>query len=445
MVSSIPFLTATAALLAPALAQSSCNPTKGACSTPDPALGKAISYDFTKGSPPTSDWSLSTGAFPTFNSSGAQFTIAKTLDSPTLSSKWYIMYGHYDIVAQIAPGQGVVSSSVLMSDTKDEVDLEWVGNQKDSLQCNYFGQGQEGSEQTVNVNNPTGGFHTYSIDWTPTALTWAVDGKVLRTVSSSEAHFPQTPSVLKIGTWPGGDPSEASGTIAWAGGPINYNDAPFTMTVQSVTVYDYSTGSSYAYSGTSGTASSISSNGGKISHFSSTSGMSVVPAVMGSSSTSTSTSTSTTPTSTSISSSSAAAASSTTTPVSASSASSSAPTVSSSSASAPFQIPSYSTSIVAATTPVPAPTTLTTLVQTVTPPAGGAPVPTTVTSAIPVASPTTGSGSGSGGTGTSQIPPPIQSEIAAISAKNPWLGQMLEGIWSWIEGMVHGGGQGRSH
>ena len=108
------FLAASAALLSPVVAQSSCNPTKGQCA-PDPALGKAIHYDFTQGS--STDFSLSTGAFPTFNSSGAEFSIINKLDSPTMSSNWYIMYGHYDIVAQIAPGQGAVSSSVLMSDT----------------------------------------------------------------------------------------------------------------------------------------------------------------------------------------------------------------------------------------------------------------------------------------------------------------------------------------
>ncbi|KAF2236815.1 glycoside hydrolase family 16 protein, partial [Viridothelium virens] len=331
---------------------STCNPTKSTDCKPDPALSKAAFYDFTKGT--SSDWTPSTGVFPTYNASGAIFSIIHPLDSPTLFSNWYIMYGRYDIVAQIAPGHGAVSSSVLMSDDKDEIDLEWVGSQTNSLQCNYFGQAQEGSEQTVTVSAPSSSYHTYTIDWTPSSLSWIVDGKTLRTIPSSSANYPQTPMKLQIGVWPGGDPSEPSGTQSWAEGPINYADGPFTMIVKSVTAYDYSTGSEYSYQGTSGKASSIEANGGKIAQYSNINGLSVSTASMtsaGSSSTSSAISSSIAP--------------------------------SSSSVSAPAQIPS----------------TFTTLVSTVSPSSTGG-AASTVSSVVPASasstpSPTPVSGSGS--------------------------------------------------
>ena len=70
--------------------------------------------------------------------------------------------------------------------------------------------------------------------------------------------------VIKVGTWAGGDPSNPPGTIAWAGGVTDYSAGPYTMYLKSIQVSDYSTGTSYSYSGTAGTWQSIKSNGGSI-------------------------------------------------------------------------------------------------------------------------------------------------------------------------------------
>lgn len=50
----------------------------------------------------------------------------------------------------------------------------------------------------------------------------------------------------------------------WAGGETDYSQGPFTMYLKSLTVTDYSTGSSYSYSDMSGSWQSITSNGGQI-------------------------------------------------------------------------------------------------------------------------------------------------------------------------------------
>lgn len=74
-------------------------------------------------------------------------------------------------------------------------------------------------------------FHTYEIDWTPDAVTWYLDGKSVRVLNkadtynatSKQFHFPQTPARLELSLWPGGLASNAPGTIAWAGGEIDWN------------------------------------------------------------------------------------------------------------------------------------------------------------------------------------------------------------------------------
>ena len=262
-------LLAFAAAIAPTFAQTSttCDPTKKTCPD-DPALGKAVTYDMTQGAP--QDFTVSTGAAPTFDKDGAQFTIAKSMQSPTMSSKWYMMFGHYDVVMKAAPGTGIVSSLVLLSDDLDEVDWEWLGADDQHVQSNYYGKGNTAVyDRGANLTNPGAqdDFHTYSVDWTADHLTWSIDGQVLRTLTPETAdtdQYPQSPMQLKLGSWPAGDPSQPAGTRTWAGGDVDYTKGPFTMTVKSIKVIDYSTGTSYSYGDMTGTWQSIKSNGGKI-------------------------------------------------------------------------------------------------------------------------------------------------------------------------------------
>lgn len=181
------------------------------------------------------------------------------------------MFGHVEYTIQAAPGTGIVSSAVMQSDCLDEIDLEWLGGDDTQVQSNYFGKGitttyNRGAYHSAQNNHD--GFHTYSVDWTAAQIVWQVDGVTVRVLTYADAasgQYPQTPMMIKIGAWAGGDPSNPEGTIAWAGGETDYSDGPFTMYLKSISVTDYSTGTSYSYSGSAGTWQSITSNGGRIS------------------------------------------------------------------------------------------------------------------------------------------------------------------------------------
>jgi Glycosyl hydrolases family 16 len=249
-------------------------------------LGKSVSIDFTQG-PSTS---FTTQGNPTYGSNGVSFTVAKSGDAPQLTSRWYIMFGRVDIVLQAAPGAGIVSSCVLQSDDLDEIDWEWLGADSDQVQTNYFGKGITGSYNRGAFQSAPGsqsGFHTYTVDWSATQIVWQIDGTTVRALQSQNAEpnqYPQTPMQLKIGAWSGGDPSNPPGTISWARGPTDYSDGPFTMNVKSVSVTDYSTGSEYTYSGTSGTWQDISAVGGKVNPSGGSSVVVAAPAVTSSAS-----------------------------------------------------------------------------------------------------------------------------------------------------------------
>ena len=57
---------------------------------------------------------------------GTTFTVNRRGDSPMVQSKFYMLFGRLEIIMQAAPGQGIVSSAILQSETLDELDWEWL-------------------------------------------------------------------------------------------------------------------------------------------------------------------------------------------------------------------------------------------------------------------------------------------------------------------------------
>lgn len=257
---------ASAALIVPTFAQTytNCNPTLRSDCPADSALARTVNIDFKSASD-----SFTPQGNPTYGSDGVSFTVAKSGDSPQLTSKWYIMFGKVEIAMQAAPGAGIVSSFVLQSDTLDEIDWEWLGADANQVQTNYFGKGQTTSYNRGAFHADAGsqtGYKTYSIEWTPQQIVWQINGVTVRTLEPANAdnQYPQTPMQVKFGAWSGGDSANSPGTIQWAQGPTDYSKGPFSMKVRSIMVQDYSTGSQYSYGDQTGTWGSIKSNGGTI-------------------------------------------------------------------------------------------------------------------------------------------------------------------------------------
>ena len=213
----------------------------------------------------------------TFGSNGAEFTFNKPPDSPYMWTTDYFLFGRIDVVAQAAPGTGIISSIVMISDDLDEVDWEFSGNNfaqsTGTVQTNYFGKGVTGTYDRgtqPGVANPETEFHTYTWEWTATSLSWIVDGNVLRTLEAADANdsdhqYPQTPVQLHLGLWDAGCATCAPGTVSWSGGETDISQAPFTFYVKSVTITPENSCSTYTYGDLSGSWEGIKCGNGTIS------------------------------------------------------------------------------------------------------------------------------------------------------------------------------------
>lgn len=198
-----------------------------------------------------------------------------------LASTSYVWYGKISAKMKTSKGKGVVTAFILLGDSKDEIDFEFVGVDLNTAQTNFYFQGIPVYTNTKNltVDDTFDNYHTYEIDWQPDQTTWSIDGKELRTLKKSDTwnstdnkfHYPQSPTRIQLSLWPAGDPKNAKGTIDWAGGVIDWsqtamgNAGYYYAMVQDVSVQCYDppsganvTGSkSYIYTGYDGTNNTV--------------------------------------------------------------------------------------------------------------------------------------------------------------------------------------------
>lgn len=181
-------------------------------------------------------------------------TMAEGTVGTLLSSTRYIWYGKVCAKMTTSQGKGVVTAFILMSDAKDEIDFEFVGTDIEHAQSNYYSQGVTNYKNSANLtaSNTVEDVHEYCVDWKPDSLKWLIDGNEMRSINRKDTwngtanrfDYPQTPARLMLSLWPAGLPTNAKGTIDWAGGEIDWS-SPYMQNgyyyamVQSVTVECY--------------------------------------------------------------------------------------------------------------------------------------------------------------------------------------------------------------
>jgi MYXO-CTERM domain-containing protein len=142
------------------------------------------------------------------------------------------VYGRFEARIRFAPGSGVVGSFFLWkpgSDTPgafwNELDFEALGVDCHLQTNSIYGRPSANHEQVSAIPGGICGlYHDYRIDWTPTYIAWAVDGREIRrdtgaasTVYSQNATSGMT---FHFNIWPGD--SSFGGNLNQAILPVHY-------------------------------------------------------------------------------------------------------------------------------------------------------------------------------------------------------------------------------
>lgn len=256
------FIVSAAALLSAlpaALAQThtACNALNTTGCPNMPALGGNATFTFNDTLYPKV-WTKKNQGDAVWGTKGAVLTVARSGDSPQLTSNFYMLFGRFEAVLKTAPGRGIISSAILQSEVLDEIDWEWMGGNTTHTFTNYYGKGNttvgnRGAD--FPMANPQEDFHNYTLDWTKERTQWWLDGKMVRQLNFGDAlpggkNYPQTPMNIRIGVWSGGDAkNNHPDTVTWAGGPTDFSQGPFSMVLQSVYAKDYTSAKEYSWEG----------------------------------------------------------------------------------------------------------------------------------------------------------------------------------------------------
>lgn len=163
---------------------------------------------------------------------------------PDISTNFFVQSGKFEVDMETSWGSGVVTAMTLLSagtstDKRDEVDMEFVGtdvttgkstfyiNILDSqvtkmsliVQTTYFVNGVHVPGATESVDfyvapNTSTSRHVYGMEYTPTSISWFIDGRLVKTVPKVDGvAFPSKPVNLDLSLWDGTDFSEWAGKV----------------------------------------------------------------------------------------------------------------------------------------------------------------------------------------------------------------------------------------
>ncbi|XP_004140252.3 xyloglucan endotransglucosylase/hydrolase 2 [Cucumis sativus] len=194
--------------------------------------------------------------------SGRHLSLSLDKDSGSgFQSKQEFLFGRFDVQMQLVPGNsaGTVTTFYLSSQggSHDEIDFEFLGNSSGdpyTLHTNVYSQGKGNREQQFHLwFDPTKGFHTYSIDWSPESIKFLVDNIPIRVFHNWEnigVSYPKSqPMRVYSSLWNADDWATRGGLVK-----TDWTQAPFTASYR-----NFNANGCVASSGSSSCGSKFSS------------------------------------------------------------------------------------------------------------------------------------------------------------------------------------------
>ena len=148
------------------------------------------------------------------------------------SNAWY-GYGTYEVRMRAAAGPGLVSAFFTYTGPPhgrphDEIDFEFLGKAPGEAFVSYFASGRVNSETAVLGFDSSTAIHNYAFEWSPDAIRWFADGRLIREAKASETNkLPVEKQKIYVSIWNGiGWDQEA-----WLG-RFKYPGNPLTATIE---------------------------------------------------------------------------------------------------------------------------------------------------------------------------------------------------------------------
>jgi beta-glucanase (GH16 family) len=145
------------------------------------------------------------------------------------------------IKCPIGDTSGLLTSMYLSSsegtNNQDEIDFEFLGNNKQIVQTNFYVNGSGGHELWVNLDfDCSHDYHTYAIHYNKYKIQWFVDSKLVRKVFRNDQLQNQMPYPMKrmflyVSVWNASSVEDGMWTGKWHG-----RDMPYTAQYSNVTI-----------------------------------------------------------------------------------------------------------------------------------------------------------------------------------------------------------------
>ncbi|MFA7288076.1 MAG: family 16 glycosylhydrolase [Melioribacteraceae bacterium] len=145
---------------------------------------------------------------------GMSIVEAKNYWSGEIRTYESILYGRIEIRMKTAEASGVTSTLFTYntkSSTYNEIDIEVMGFRNTEAEFTTFTPDQKGVNHRQVLNfNPHAAFHTYAIEWTPTYVSWWVDGFEIYRDNSARIQSLNLPQAIMMNFW-------IPNSVEWAG------------------------------------------------------------------------------------------------------------------------------------------------------------------------------------------------------------------------------------
>lgn len=130
----------------------------------------------------------------------------KRFSSGELQSEDVYRYGYFETRMQVPRGSGLVTGFFTYTrdgaeNTWDEIDIEILGRDTRSIQFTYFRRGARHITTVPLPFDAADAQHSYGFEWTPRAIRWYVDGRLLHEETGSDGPLPQATQRLYLHLW----------------------------------------------------------------------------------------------------------------------------------------------------------------------------------------------------------------------------------------------------